>query len=284
MRTRLGVCREQAERLNRHYLKAIRARVPYVALHAGISLDGKLTDKAGRSRWVTSEEGRRYSHSLRGEFSAILAGRGNIVADNPLLTLREPGWEGKTLYRVVLDSQQLALPAPEHIQGAGAFPVDHFQFHATPPTRRKKCRAISSCATTPTACSWPTCCSELCKLGISSLLVEGGGRVFDSFVRERLFDEMAIFYSNKIIGGRNSGQIFASGVPIDEGAGAGRLPLDHFCRRRHPQGVQKMFTGLISATASLVALEKKTSPVLTVRVTLAKPRPSATRWPSTASA
>ena len=78
--------------------------VPYVALHAGISLDGKLTDDAGRSRWVTSEEGRRYSHSLRGEFSAILAGRGTILADDPRLNLREPGWEGKTLYRVVLDS------------------------------------------------------------------------------------------------------------------------------------------------------------------------------------
>ena len=32
-----------------------------------------------------------------------------------------------------------------------------------------------------------------------------------------------------------------------------------------------MFTGLIAATASLVSLEKKTSPILTVRVALAKP-------------
>ncbi len=93
--TRVGVCREQAERLNRHYLKAIRTGVPYVALHAGISLDGKLTDNAGHSRWVTSEEGRRYSHSLRGEFSAILAGRGNIEADNPLLDPARAGLGGE---------------------------------------------------------------------------------------------------------------------------------------------------------------------------------------------
>ncbi len=98
------------QHINRHYLKAMRTGVPYVTLHAGVSLDGKLTDKAGRSRWVTSEEGRRYSHSLRGEFSAILAGRGTILADDPQLNLREPGWEGKTLYRVVLDSGN-SLPA-----------------------------------------------------------------------------------------------------------------------------------------------------------------------------
>ncbi|HEX7502555.1 MAG TPA: bifunctional diaminohydroxyphosphoribosylaminopyrimidine deaminase/5-amino-6-(5-phosphoribosylamino)uracil reductase RibD, partial [Acidobacteriota bacterium] len=75
IRTRVGLFQDWAERINRHYLKAIRTRVPYVTLRAGISLDGKLSDDAGRSRWVTSEEGRRYSHSLRGEFSAILAGR-----------------------------------------------------------------------------------------------------------------------------------------------------------------------------------------------------------------
>jgi riboflavin biosynthesis pyrimidine reductase len=42
--------------------------------------------------------------------------------------------------------------------------------------------------------------------------VEGGGRILDSFMRQRLFDEVALFISNKIVGGRNSVQIFASGV------------------------------------------------------------------------
>jgi len=36
--------------------------------------------------------------------------------------------------------------------------------------------------------------------------------VLDSFVRERRFDEMAVFFANKIVGGRDSVQIFASGV------------------------------------------------------------------------
>ncbi len=53
---------------------------------------------------------------------------------------------------------------------------------------------------------------QLAKLGIASVLVEGGGQVLDSFIRERLFDEAAFFISDKIVGGRNAVQIFASGV------------------------------------------------------------------------
>ena len=203
--------------INRHYLKAIRTRVPYVTLHAGISLDGKLTDDAGHSRWVTSEEGRRYSHSLRGEFSAILAGRGTIVADNPLLTLREPGWEGKTLYRVVLDSANSLSRRLNIFKEQERFPLVIFSSTHCREPGKKRFRSISSCATTADGLLLADVLCELYKLGIASLLVEGGGRVLDSFIRERLFDEMALFISNKIIGGRNSVQIFASGVArLDE--------------------------------------------------------------------
>jgi diaminohydroxyphosphoribosylaminopyrimidine deaminase/5-amino-6-(5-phosphoribosylamino)uracil reductase len=215
IRTRVGLFREWAERINRHYLMAIRARRPYVTLHAGISLDGKLTDDAGRSRWVTSEEGRRYSHSLRGEFSAILAGRGTITADNPSLNLREPGWEGKTLYRVVLDSAN-SLPRRLNVfKDQERFPLVIFS-SAKAANRKKKVPLHFFVRHDAKGLVLADVLHELCKLGIASLLVEGGGQVLDSFVRERLFDEMAIFFSNKIVGGRNSVQIFASGDRLED--------------------------------------------------------------------
>ena len=71
---------------------------------------------------------------------------------------------------------------------------------------------------TPTAWSWPTSWSNCASWASLRVLVEGGGRVLDSFVRERLFDEMAIFFSNKIVGGRNSVQIFASGSTVSTDA------------------------------------------------------------------
>jgi diaminohydroxyphosphoribosylaminopyrimidine deaminase/5-amino-6-(5-phosphoribosylamino)uracil reductase len=211
IQTSCGLYGDWAADINRHYLKAIRTGMPYVTLHAGISLDGKLTDKAGRSRWVTSQEGRRLSHSLRGEFSAILAGHKTILADDPHLTLREPGWEGKTLYRVVLDSANSLSRRLNIFREQERFPLVIFSSRDAA-DKKTKVPLHFFVRHDAHGLVLPDILRELSRLGIASLLVEGGGRVLDSFVRERLFDEMAIFYSNKIIGGRSSVQIFASGV------------------------------------------------------------------------
>jgi diaminohydroxyphosphoribosylaminopyrimidine deaminase/5-amino-6-(5-phosphoribosylamino)uracil reductase len=209
--TRVGVGRDQAERVNRHYLKYIQTRLPYVALHAGASLDGKLTDDAGHSRWVTSEDGRRYSHSLRGEFSAILAGHGTILADDPRLNLREPGWQGKTLYRVVLDSANTLPQGLNIFRDREKFPLVIFSSRDAA-DKAKKVPLHFFVRRDSHGLVLAEVLAELYKLGIASLLVEGGGRVLDSFIRERRFDEAAFFISDKIVGGRRSVQVFATGV------------------------------------------------------------------------
>jgi diaminohydroxyphosphoribosylaminopyrimidine deaminase/5-amino-6-(5-phosphoribosylamino)uracil reductase len=211
IQTSCGLFNDWAVHINRHYLKAIRTRSPYVTLHAGASLDGKLTDDSGHSRWVTSEEGRRYSHSLRGEFSAILAGHGTILADNPHLNLREPGWEGKTLYRVVLDSTNSLSRRLNIFQEQDRFPLVIFSSIAAT-DRKKKVPLHFFVRHGADGLVLADVLGQLFELGIASLLVEGGGRILDSFMRQRLFDEVALFISNKIVGGRNSVQIFASGV------------------------------------------------------------------------
>jgi diaminohydroxyphosphoribosylaminopyrimidine deaminase/5-amino-6-(5-phosphoribosylamino)uracil reductase len=209
--TLVGLCRDQAEQVNRHYLKAMRSGLPYVAIHAGLSLDGKLTDRFGHSRWITSEEARRYAHSLRGEFSAILAGRNTILADDPRLTLREAGWEGKKLFRVVLDSSN-SLPHYLNIfKDQENFPLVLFSSRAAA-ERKKKVPRHFFVSSDEHGLVLPELLGELANLGIASVLVEGGGRLIDSFIRGRLFDEMILFFSRKVVGGRDSVQMFASGV------------------------------------------------------------------------
>jgi len=208
--TNCGLFSDWAAFVNRHYLKAIKTETPYVTLHAGVSLDGKLTDRSGRSRWITSEESRRFSHSLRGEFSAILAGHKTILADDPHLTLREAGWEGKTLFRVVLDSAN-SLPGRLNIfKDQDRFPLVIFSSRHAADQKKKVARHFFV-RSNANGLVLPDILRELSQLGIASLLVEGGGQVIDSFIREQLFDEMTLFISRKIIGGRASGQLFASG-------------------------------------------------------------------------
>jgi diaminohydroxyphosphoribosylaminopyrimidine deaminase/5-amino-6-(5-phosphoribosylamino)uracil reductase len=210
----VGICRAEAERLNRHYLTFMRAGRPWVALHAGVSLDGKMTDREGRSRWVTPAELRRFSHSLRGEFAAVMAGSGTVLADDPLLTLREPGWQGKALCRVVLDTAG-SLPRDRRIlRDQERFPLVLFSGLAAAGNGRKAERQVYVPADGEEL-DLDAVLQALAGMGIASLLVEGGGRLIDSFLRRGLWDEAVFFYSGRIVGGRAAVQPFASGAGLD---------------------------------------------------------------------
>lgn len=210
IKTSSGVCADWAAHINRHYLQAIKTRMPYVAIHAGVSLDGKLTDKNGHSQWMTAVELRQIAHSLRGEFSAILAGHNTIVKDNPQLTLREPGWRDKTLYRVVLDSQNLLSRRLHVFQEQDKFPLIIFSSRKAA-NQTKKIPRHFFVGENSDGLILTDVLGTLFQLGIASVLVEGGGKIIDSFIKQQLFDEIIFFFGRQIIGGKTSVQLYESG-------------------------------------------------------------------------
>ncbi len=202
---------------NRHYFKFIQNNRPYVTLRAGVSVDGKLTDKYRKSQWVTGDTLRRISRSFRGEFSAIMAGAGTILDDDPQLTVRGE-WRGKKLFRVVLDSHNRIPTTLKVFQNQGDFPLIIFS-SKNAGNKDKKCRHhyfVSTARGTDDALDLGEVLDNLGKLGIASVLVEGGGRLIDSFLRLKLFDEVILFTAGTLIGGVDSVQLMHSGVPLSE--------------------------------------------------------------------
>ncbi len=55
----IGVLAAEAVALNRVFMTAMRAQRPHVTLKVGMTLDGKIADGHGASRWITGEEARR---------------------------------------------------------------------------------------------------------------------------------------------------------------------------------------------------------------------------------
>ena len=80
-----------ASRLIGAYRKHSATGTPFVTSKFAMSLDGKIADRTGRSKWITGEPARARAHELRAESDAILVGIGTIVADDPRLTARDPG-------------------------------------------------------------------------------------------------------------------------------------------------------------------------------------------------
>ncbi|MGD2295832.1 MAG: bifunctional diaminohydroxyphosphoribosylaminopyrimidine deaminase/5-amino-6-(5-phosphoribosylamino)uracil reductase RibD [Candidatus Aminicenantes bacterium] len=202
----LGLLQSKNRRLNETYIKFITKNIPFVVAKVALSLDGKMATKTFSSRWISSAETRKYVHLLRGEFDALMIGVNTLVKDDPLLTVRHPNWRGKRLKRIILDSQ-LRFPLGSRILSTlsqGRILV--FTPKKAPPQKAEALRkkgveviSLSSPRIDPhKVLSW------LGQHGISSVLVEGGGRLLTSMLEEKAVDKIFVTLSPKLIGGEEA--------------------------------------------------------------------------------
>lgn len=79
---------EEAETLNRGFLKRMRTGRPFVQLKMAASLDGGTAMANGESQWITSPPARLDVQQFRSKACAIVTGVGTVIADNPSLNVR----------------------------------------------------------------------------------------------------------------------------------------------------------------------------------------------------
>lgn len=103
------VCKEAAWLTDPFFVRVQEGR-PWVVAKWAQSIDGKIATRSGESQWISCEASRRRVHVERGRVDAVLTGIGTVVADDPLLTSRVPGFGGlcarsrRVAKRVVVDS------------------------------------------------------------------------------------------------------------------------------------------------------------------------------------
>lgn len=111
----VGLMRELARELNCGFFSRIERGRPFVRLKLAMSLDGRTALANGESQWITSEPARDDVHRWRARSSAILAGSGTVLADDPRLTVRLAGEpRGVAPLRVVLD-RDLRIPSSAQV-------------------------------------------------------------------------------------------------------------------------------------------------------------------------
>ena len=213
----MDVLRAECEALNAPWFHFITTGRPYVTLKAAITLDGRIATRTGDSRWVTGEEARAEVHRLRDVVDAVLVGAGTARADDPRLTTRLPRGQGRGRdpVRVVLDSR-LALPrrlALFHPTSAAPTLVAHVTDRE--PRLGAGVEALRCRAAADGRVDLTDLLAKLAGRGVTHLLVEGGGEVAASFLRERLADRLVLFVAPKMVGG--------DGVPWLPGPGVARM-------------------------------------------------------------
>lgn len=84
----VGVCHDEARRLNEAFVTAVTLGRPFILLKAALSSDACVAAAPGVRTRLTSHEADLMVHETRATVDAIAVGAGTVLADDPELTAR----------------------------------------------------------------------------------------------------------------------------------------------------------------------------------------------------
>lgn len=205
----VGLLEENAEQLNKGFLKRMRTGKPFVQLKLAMSIDGKTAMASGESKWITGAQARADVQQYRAKASAILSTSQTVSADDPSLNVR---WEElpsdvKADYpqeklrqpvRVILDSSHkvrsdfkvFLTESPVWLVGEDDYSLTdfpHFTDYLKLDRNQGETRLQALMA-------------ELGKRQINTLWVEAGATLAGALISENLVDELIIYMAPKLLG------------------------------------------------------------------------------------
>ncbi|MFP3023861.1 MAG: bifunctional diaminohydroxyphosphoribosylaminopyrimidine deaminase/5-amino-6-(5-phosphoribosylamino)uracil reductase RibD [Wolbachia sp.] len=227
-----GIMQEEAEKLNVGFFTTKKLHRPFIACKIATTLDGKIATFTGDSKWITSEDTRNWVHELRAKYDAIMIGSSTLISDDPLLTCRLPGLEDRSPIRLIIDSQ--GKLKEEHNIAKTADKVITWVITNKEVERKIKdinYLIVNTPPVIPVPRHWdpenfkqlhnenwsragmtsePDIIDKVClkdmvsklvsEIGITRLLVEGGGVLITELLKHNLIDRLIICCSGKILG------------------------------------------------------------------------------------
>lgn len=208
IKVKVGVLEDKARRLNEVFFKYITTKTPFVMVKTAMSLDGKIATATGKSRWISGEKSRRFGHQLRAVSDGIMVGINTILHDDSRLTVR-------------LDDKSTTNPARIIVDSRGRLPLNSNVVKTAHETKTilattnliapEKQEALADAGvevlTLPLRGEQVNLQELMLALGkkeISALLVEGGGTLNYSFLKENIIDKVYFFIAPILLGGENA--------------------------------------------------------------------------------
>lgn len=200
-------CREECDAINEVFFHYITTRMPYVVMKYAMTADGKIATRTGDSKWITGEAAREHVQHLRHRYMGIMVGIGTVLADNPMLNCRIPG--GRNPVRIICDSN-LRIPLDcQIVETAKEIPTIvavRKQEFTTKQQEKKEQLAMKQVEVIEVPpkekeLDLTKCMEILGEKGIDSILLEGGGILNDTALREGLIKKAYVYMAPKMFGG-----------------------------------------------------------------------------------
>jgi diaminohydroxyphosphoribosylaminopyrimidine deaminase/5-amino-6-(5-phosphoribosylamino)uracil reductase len=212
-----GVLHEHAAAIIAGFVLRVEAGRPLFAAKLATSLDGRIATHGGESKWITGEPARRQVQLLRAQHDAVMVGSTTAVADDPDLTCRMDGFSGRPKVRIVVDGR-LRLPlTAKLVRSARLSPVWLFTRKDADRLRRQAyadagVEVIPVEGRPDAPVDLGAVAAELGRRGLTSVLVEGGGTLIATLLRENLLDRLHWFRAPRLIGGDGLAGVAPYGV------------------------------------------------------------------------
>ena len=176
---------------------------PFVTLKLAMTLDGRIADRDGTSKWITGPDARVAVQVLRQRVDAVLVGAGTIRADDPSLRCRLHG--AHDVWRVVVDGSGSTPAAAQILTDRWADTTILVTSPRCPARKRAAwARNGSRVWTIPTGANGRISMARLLRRlageGSLHVLCEGGSRMAGALIRAKLVDEYVLFYAPAILG------------------------------------------------------------------------------------
>ncbi|MGE3245610.1 MAG: bifunctional diaminohydroxyphosphoribosylaminopyrimidine deaminase/5-amino-6-(5-phosphoribosylamino)uracil reductase RibD [Beijerinckiaceae bacterium] len=194
-----------------HILRVTEGR-PFVTLKLAETADGYAAGDIHDGRlMITGRAANNRVQTMRAAHDAIMVGIGTALADDPLLTVRLPGMEGRKPLRVLLDGS-LAIPHNSRLLATcSSHPLLVLCAEGVSESARATVAAfgaevVAVAAEAGRRISLAAALQALGARGVTRVFSEGGPKVGSGLIRAGLADEVVLFTSPKPIG--------REGVPV----------------------------------------------------------------------
>lgn len=200
-----GLYEAEAQQLNETFFTYHTLKRPFVICKWAMTLDGRIATDSGQSQWITNERSRMFVHERRSQVDAIMVGIGTILMDDPMLTVRTPGFDWRQPRRIILDSK---LRIPLRARCLASSPPGQCVIATTDESSSDKIAKLRHDGHDVIVLpgnrrflDLKDLIHALAEREIQSVLCEGGSSLHGSLFKSRLVDKVIAFVAPKIIGG-----------------------------------------------------------------------------------
>ena len=195
---------KEIKNLNQGFITSIEKKRPFIALKLAMSLNGKIATQTKKSNWISGEKSRNFVQLIRSHYDAIMIGTETAFWDNPSLNLRGQFSDLPQPAKIIIDkdlklSKKMNLIRSKNNEKLFFVHDLNLKKEKIESMKVKGIRTIGVSTLKNGNLNLDEVFKNLSKLGLTSVLVEGGGKIATSLLEVELIDKLILFTAGIIL-------------------------------------------------------------------------------------